>query len=175
MLDTPAAGRIDAATGVFTAAKGYVGDVRVRLTYQGQNVGSASITIAEPDQVSFAGKTLSLDYDKTSDLGLTVKSSLRDIHYHDGDFTWTIRPLTEGTTAADIGTIVDNQLHTAAKASQTRKAEITVTYTKANGQELTDTVTVEIGKMPTVLLDFEDESSKSGVNVGGQRRVGQPE
>ena len=40
--------------------EGYVGDVRVRLTYQGQNVGSASITIAEPDQVSFAGKTLSL-------------------------------------------------------------------------------------------------------------------
>ncbi len=25
----------------------------VRLTYQGQDVGSASITIAEPDQVSF--------------------------------------------------------------------------------------------------------------------------
>ena len=68
--------------------------------------------------MSFAGKTLSLDYDKTSDLGLTVKSSLRDIHYHDGDFTWTIRPLTEGTTAADIGTIVDNQLHTAAKAAR---------------------------------------------------------
>lgn len=114
----------------------------------------------------FSGKSLSLDYEKTSNLGLTVKSSLRDIHYHDGDFTWSIRPLTEGTTAADIGTIVDNRLHTAAKASQTRKAEITVTYTKANGQELTDTVTVEIGKMPTVLLDFEDESSKSGVNVG---------
>ena len=166
VLDTPAAGRIDASTGVFTAAKGYVGEVRVRLTYQGQDVGSASVTIAEPDQVYFSGKSLSLDYDKTSDLGLTVKSSLRDIHYHDGDFTWTIRPLTEGTTAADIGTIVDNRLHTAAKASQTRKAEITVTYTKANGQELTDTVTVEIGKMPTILLDFEDESSKSGVNVG---------
>lgn len=151
---------------MFTAAKGYVGDVRVRLTYQGQDVGSASVTIAEPDQVYFSGKSLSLDYEKTSNLGLTVKSSLRDIHYHDGDFTWSIRPLTEGTTAADIGTIVDNRLHTAAKASQTRKAEITVTYTKANGQELTDTVTVEIGKMPTVLLDFEDESSKSGVNVG---------
>ena len=166
VLDTPAAGRIDASTGVFTAAKGYVGDVRVRLTYQGQDVGSASVTIAEPDQVYFSGKSLSLDYEKTSNLGLTVKSSLRDIHYHDGDFTWSIRPLTEGTTAADIGTIVDNRLHTAAKASQTRKAEITVTYTKANGQELTDTVTVEIGKMPTVLLDFEDESSKSGVNVG---------
>ena len=166
VLDTPAAGRIDASTGVFTAAKGYVGDVRVRLTYQGQDVGSASVTIAEPDQVYFSGKSLSLDYEKTSDLGLTVKSSLRDIHYHDGDFTWSIRSLTEGVSADGIGTIVDNRLHTAAKASQTRKAEITVTYTKANGQKLTDTVTVEIGKMPTILLDFEDESSKSGVNVG---------
>ena len=166
VLDTPAAGRIDASTGVFTAAKGYVGEVRVRLTYQGQDVGSASVTIAEPDQVYFAGKSLSLDYEKTSDLGLTVKSSLRDIHYHDGDFTWSIRSLTEGVSADGIGTIVDNRLHTAAKASQTRKAEITVTYTKANGQKLTDTVTVEIGKMPTILLDFEDESSKSGVNVG---------
>lgn len=114
----------------------------------------------------FSGKSLSLDYEKTSDLGLTVKSSLRDIHYHDGDFTWSIRSLTEGVSADGIGTIVDNRLHTAAKASQTRKAEITVTYTKANGQKLTDTVTVEIGKMPTILLDFEDESSKSGVNVG---------
>ena len=166
VLDTPAAGRIDASTGVFTAAKGYVGEVRVRLTYQGQDVGSASVTIAEPDQVYFAGKSLSLDYEKTSDLGLTVKSSLRDIHYHDGDFTWSIRSLTEGVSADGIGTIVDNRLHTAAKASQTRKAEITVTYTKANGQKLTDTVTVEIGKMPTILLDFEDESSKSGVSVG---------
>lgn len=107
----------------------------------------------------FSGKSLSLDYEKTSDLGLTVKSSLRDIHYHDGDFTWSIRSLTEGVSADGIGTIVDNRLHTAAKASQTRKAEISVTYTKANGQELTDTVTVEIGKMPTILLDFEDESS----------------
>ena len=166
VLDTPAAGRIDASTGVFTAAKGYVGEVRVRLTYQGQDVGSASVTIAEPDQVYFSGKSLSLDYEKTSDLGLTVKSSLRDIHYHDGDFTWSIRSLTEGVSADGIGTIVDNRLHTAAKASQTRKAEITVTYTKANGQKLTDTVTVEIGKMPTILLDFEDESSKFGVNVG---------
>ena len=166
VLDTPAAGRIDASTGVFTAARGYVGEVRVRLTYQGQDVGSASVTIAEPDQVYFSGKSLSLDYEKTSDLGLTVKSSLRDIHYHDGDFTWSIRSLTEGVSADGIGTIVDNRLHTAAKASQTRKAEISVTYTKANGQELTDTVTVEIGKMPTILLDFEDESSKSGVSVG---------
>ena len=166
VLDTPAAGRIDASTGVFTAARGYVGEVRVRLTYQGQDVGSASVTIAEPDQVYFSGKSLSLDYEKTSDLGLTVKSSLRDIHYHDGDFTWSIRSLTEGVSADGIGTIVDNRLHTAAKASQTRKAEITVTYTKANGQKLTDTVTVEIGKMPTILLDFEDESSKSGVSVG---------
>lgn len=33
VLDTPAAGRIDASTGVFTAARGYVGEVRVRLTY----------------------------------------------------------------------------------------------------------------------------------------------
>ena len=167
VLDTPAAGRIDASTGVFTAARGYVGEVRVRLTYQGrQDVGSASVTIAEPDQVYFSGKSLSLDYEKTSDLGLTVKSSLRDIHYHDGDCTWSIRSLTEGVSADGIGTIVDNRLHTAAKASQTRKAEISVTYTKANGQELTDTVTVEIGKMPTILLDFEDESSKSGVGVG---------
>ena len=158
VLDTPAAGRIDASTGVFTAARGYVGEVRVRLTYQGQDVGSASVTIAEPDQVYFSGKSLSLDYEKTSDLGLTVKSSLRDIHYHDGDFTWSIRSLTEGVSADGIGTIVDNRLHTAAKASQTRKAEITVTYTKANGQKLTDTVTVEIGKMPTILLDFEDEA-----------------
>ena len=82
------------------------------------------ITIAEPDQVYFSGKSLSLDYEKTSDLGLTVKSSLRDIHYHDGDFTWSIRSLTEGVSADGIGTIVDNRLHTAAKASQTRKAVI---------------------------------------------------
>lgn len=116
VLDTPAAGRIDASTACSPPPRAMWARSGSGLTYQGQDVGSASVTIAEPDQVYFAGKSLSLDYEKTSDLGLTVKSSLRDIHYHDGDFTWSIRSLTEGVSADGIGTIVDNRLHTAAKA-----------------------------------------------------------
>ena len=122
----------------------------VKKLHSVETLGSASVIFAEPDLVYFSGKSLSLDYEKTSDLGLTVKSSLRDIHYHDGDFTWSIRSLTEGVSADGIGTIVDNRLHTAAKASQTRKAEITVTYTKANGQKLTATVAVEVWMRPCV-------------------------
>ena len=101
---------------------------------EGQDVGSPPSPSAEPDQVYFAGKTLSLDYEKTSDLGLTVKSSLRDITITTATSPGPSAP-DRGTSADGISTIVDNQLHTAAKAeARPRKAEITVTYTKANGR-----------------------------------------
>ncbi len=44
-------------------------------------------------------------------------------------------------------------------------AEITVTYTKANGTVLTDTVSVTIGRMPDILYDFELDEDGNALQV----------
>ena len=48
--------------------------------------------IANPDQITFAEKTASIGQGDTSDLGLRVYYQQREVHYKEGDLTWTIEP-----------------------------------------------------------------------------------
>ena len=84
-------GTMDSNTGVFTS-NGQTGDVTVTLNSGGQAIGSSTITIANPDQIVFAEDTASMGQGDTSDLGLQVYYQQREVHYKDGDFTWTIVP-----------------------------------------------------------------------------------
>ena len=84
-------GSIDGSTGVFTS-NGSSGEVTVSLQSAGETVGEATITIANPDQITFAEKTASIGQGDTSDLGLRVYYQQREVHYKDGDLTWTIEP-----------------------------------------------------------------------------------
>ena len=84
-------GSIGGSTGVFTS-NGSLGEVTVSLQSAGETVGEATITIANPDQITFAEKTASIGQGDTSDLGLRVYYQQREVHYKDGDLTWTIEP-----------------------------------------------------------------------------------
>ena len=84
-------GTIDSATGVFTS-NGKTGDVRVYLNQGGTQVGSTTITIADPDQITFAEASVSMGNGDTGDLGLRVYYQQREVHYQDGDLDWSIQP-----------------------------------------------------------------------------------
>ena len=84
-------GSIGGSTGVFTS-NGSLGEVTVSLQSGGKTLGTATITIANPDQITFAEKTASIGQGDTSDLGLRVYYQQREVHYKEGDLSWTIDP-----------------------------------------------------------------------------------
>lgn len=160
-------GTIDATTGVFKS-NGKCGTVTAQLMLNGKSVGSTSVEVQEPDELYFASESLNLRFNSTSDLGLTVRYKQRDVKLSGVDLNWTITP-EAGFKPSDIGTIKDNLL-TTIKAKESRKATITVSYEKAGETDkivLTDSISVEIGKMPQVIWDFEpDENGNIGRGVG---------
>ena len=139
--------------GLFTPADdGYHGDVTAQLYYDGAVVGSTTVTIADITELYFTGDSISLDFGAQSDLGLTVKSNGRSINYKDGDFQWTVASDTDDT----IGSVADN-LFTAAGGTTTLTGTVTAAYTY--DASLSDSINVEIGKMPVVLMDFEPDEN----------------
>ena len=151
------AGTVD-ASGLFTAKEGFTGNVTAELRSGNLVVGTTEITIADIDDIYFTGGSISLDFNADSDLGLNVRAEGREINYKDGDFDWTIVPKDEAKTASDIGTFNGNIFHSASSDS-TLKADVTVSYTRLDGAVLTATINVEIGKMPVVMYDFEEDEN----------------
>ena len=151
-------GTID-STGLFQS-NGTCGTVTVNLVISNKVVGTTSIEIQEPDEVFFPADSLNLAFNATSDLDLTVKYQSRLVNLGGVFLDWKINPLTEGKTAEEIGSFNGN-LFTTVKAKETLKAEITVSYTKSDSTVLSDTITVEIGRMPEVFMDFEGKSGMS--------------
>ena len=157
LADT-AFGTIDATTGIFTS-NGKCGTVTAQLMLDGKVVGSTSIEVAEPDELYFTSPSINLPFKATSDLDLVVRSNGRDINLGSVVLDWKLESLTEGVDAAGIGSFNGNEF-TTVKAKQTLNAKISVSYTKADGTVMTDTIAVEIGKMPTVIYDFEQDAGK---------------
>ena len=84
-------GTIDSTTGKFTS-NGITGDVTVYLNQGGKPVGKTTITIANPDQITFAETAVSMGKGDTGNLGLRVYYQKREVHYQDGDLKWKIQP-----------------------------------------------------------------------------------
>ena len=157
-------GTMDAATGIFQS-NGKCGTVTAQLKLDGKVVGETTIEIREPEELYFAAESMNLAFKTTTDLDLQVRCEGRDVELGDLVLDWKIESLTEGVDASGIGSFEGN-LFTSVKAKQTLNANITVSYTKADGTVLTDTIALEIGKMPQVLFDFEpDENGEVGKGV----------
>lgn len=154
-------GEIDARTGLFTAAVGQTGSVQVQLMLDGEAVGSTRIQLIEPDELYFSGAALSLDFNEVNDLGLTVKGDGVDLNIKDGDFDWTISP-------ENIGTVSNNIFTSAQKQNETLEGTVSVSYTRTDGTVLKAGIDVEIGKLPMVMMDFENVDT----NVRGKDVVG---
>lgn len=83
-------GVIDPVTGVFTGNEGQTGAVTVAYLYNGEEAGSATIELQWPDKLGFTNTSVSLDFGDHSDLSFYPTYQGREVHYKDGDFTWSL-------------------------------------------------------------------------------------
>ena len=150
-------GTIDATTGIFKS-NGKCGTVTVNLNNGSTVVGTTSIEVQELDEMYLEADSINLAFNRESDLGLVTKYQERDVYLNDVVLDWTIASNTEGVGADTIGSFNGN-IFTSGKAKQTLNATINVSYTKADGSKLEDSIHVEIGKMPQVLVDFEPDAN----------------
>ena len=148
-------GTID-ANGLFTPAKNYKGDVTARLLVDGTVKGTTTAKIANITDLSFSGAAVSLDFGATSDLGLVAKCDGMDIVYKAGDFDWTIKSKTDGASDADVGHM-DGNTFVSGNGTSTMNATVKATY--AYDKSKTAEISVEIGKLPVTLMDFEPDEN----------------
>ena len=145
-------GEID-SKGVFTS-NGTTGEVKVNLMSGGNVVGSTTITIAIPDSITFNNDEVSLGFDKESDLGIMVKYKGRDIIYKDGDIKWTL-------SNEKLGKFNGNKFI----SSDSETLNGTATATCAYDESVSGKVNLVIGRLPSVLWDFEDKVDANGNTI----------
>ena len=136
-------GSID-SNGNFTS-NGTTGEVAVNLTSDGTVIGSTSILIEDPDSISFFNDEVSMAFGEQSELGLSVKYKGRDVNYKEGDFSWAMSDASMGSFNGNTFTSSD---------SATVTGTVTATYTGASA--VSGSLTVVVGRLPTVMMDFED-------------------
>ena len=141
-------GSIGGSTGVFTS-NGSLGEVTVSLQSGGKTLGTATITIAAPDQLLFSSEKVNVGFGDTSDLGLQVRYQGRNVNYKDGDFQWTLSDENMGSFSGNLF-----------QASETESITGTATVTSVHDQAVTATVQLEVGKEPIIAMDFEDPDWK---------------
>ncbi len=142
-------GSIDAATGLFTS-NGTIGAVTAELYQDTTMVGSATVEIKEPDELYFNAESQSLDFGVSSDLGLVVRSENVEMVAAVDGMIWSVD--------AGLGSMNGN-IFTANTTGTSITGNVTVSYNRADGVILTDTIKVEVGKLPAVLFDFEADEN----------------
>ena len=155
--DSAALGTIDPATGLFTANADSIGVVTVALCQGDKVVGTASVELVKPQEVTFNSDEISLDFDEESDLGLVVRYQMRDVNYKSGDIEWTMSEPTNPENGV-MGEFTGNIF----KAADGKSDTITITATSAFDETVSDTIKVVIGMLPTVVWDFEDKKDADG-------------
>lgn len=130
--------------GKFTA-NDKTGTVTVNYLSNGAVKGTTTIEIAHPDYIGFANEELSLGFEKESTLGLTVKYQNRDIVYTAKDINFELSDTKLGTF---------NGLTFISSPSETINGTITASY--VNDPAVKGSINMIIGRLPTVVLDFED-------------------
>lgn len=138
-------------------------DVTVELVYQDKVVGSSTIELRNPDSLSFSSSAVTLAFGERTDLGLAALWQQREVHLRDsGDLEWTISAgrksdgspsLDENNNILYAGAMDGNIFVADDEATDTTS---TVTVKSVVNAEITATVEVSVGQMPTVVWDFED-------------------
>ena len=167
-------GIIDSATGIFQS-NGTTGDVRVYLNQGGTQVGSTIITIADPDQITFAEASVSMGNGDTGDLGLRVYYQQREVHYRDGDLNWDIQPTQYSRKEYASGTRYETVTETNPNRMQyltvgtvsNNKLTIAPVYTGTNLNQGTDYTLAEIEKTATAITATVTVSSKTNPDIKG--------
>ncbi len=130
--------------GLFTS-NGTVGKVKVNYVSGGKDCGSTSIEIQKPDRIYFESDEVSLGFDKESNLGLAVKYKDRVVNYKDGDIIWSMDDEKMGTFNGNLFTSSDSETITGK-----------IYAVSAFDSSVSGEVTAVIGKLPSVIWDFEN-------------------
>lgn len=143
-IEDESMGTIDADTGVVTV-KDKEGTLVVHQMYEGKVVGTASVEIRHPDQISFKTDEVSLGFEASSTLGLEVRWQQRDVHLKDGDIEWQL-------SDPEMGHFEGNTFI----SSDGKTLEGTITGYSKYDHNVYGSIHAIIGKLPTVAWDFED-------------------
>ncbi len=149
--DSTEFGAIDPTTGLFTANADSIGVVTVVLCQGDTEVGTASVELVKPDEVTFNSTEISLDFDEESDLGLVVHYQNRDVNYKDGDIEWTMEEPNMGSFTGNIF-----------RSTEAGSVTANITAASAFNETVSGTIKVVIGMLPVVVWDFEDKTDESG-------------
>lgn len=129
---------------VFTST-GKTGTVTVNYVVNDFVKGSTTFEIQTPDFIGFTNDEVSLGFEAQTDFGVQVKYNDKKINYKVGDIVWSMSDPTMGSFEGNTFTSSDS-------ASVTG----TVTATSAYDENVKGTITAVIGKLPSVIWDFEN-------------------
>lgn len=138
-------GVLDGPTGLFQAGEDAEGLVTVQLLRNGAVVGSSTIELVKPDDIHFSTSEISLGFHATTDFNIVVKSKGRDVNYKAGDLIWTLSDPRMGTFDGNLFTSSEGESITGS-----------VTVASKFDPTLTATIQLIVGKLPTLVMDFED-------------------
>ena len=134
------------AKGAFVS-NGTLGDVDVQMVYNGAVVGSKTIHIVDPTEVSFALDKTTVPYGRAATLEYQVKYGYNDVYCTDAAFDCSVNPAAAGT--------VDGFTITAGNDTAITSAVFTAAY-KYNDAVAPITIDLAFGKGSDILFDFED-------------------
>lgn len=167
-------GTIDSTTGQFTS-NGTTGDVTVYLNQDGKTVGETTITIANPDEITFAESAVSMGKGDTGNLGVRVYYQKREVHYRDGDLQWDIQPTQysrkEYVSGTRYDTVTENdsnrmQFLTVGTVTD-NKLTVDPIYTGKNLKQNESYTLAEIEKTATAITATVTVSSKTNPDIKG--------
>ncbi|MCM1545014.1 MAG: phosphodiester glycosidase family protein, partial [Ruminococcus sp.] len=132
------------ADGKFVSS-GKTGTVVVNYVSNGAVAGSTAIEVQVPDSIYFDNEEISLGFEKDSTLGLNVRYQNREVIFKDGDIIWSLDDEKMGTFNGNVFTSSDS-------ASIIGKIYAELAFDRS----ITASITASIGKLPSVVWDFEN-------------------
>ncbi len=128
---------------IFTST-GKTGAVTVDYVVNNFAKGSTTFEIQAPDYIGFTNTEVSLGFEAQTDFGVQVKYNDKKINYKVGDIVWSMSDPTMGSFSGNTFTSSDS-------------ASVTgiVTATSAFDENVKGEITAVIGKLPSIMWDFE--------------------
>ncbi|MBR5272380.1 MAG: phosphodiester glycosidase family protein, partial [Clostridia bacterium] len=128
-------------------SNGKLGDVDVQMVLEGEVVGSKTISIVNPESITFGAIEKTVPYGKTAPLTITAMYNNNEVFCSADDFNWTVENAAAGSlNGFDFSATSDESI---------KSTNITASY--KNGASIAAaTITVKFGKGSEVLFDFED-------------------
>lgn len=153
--DSQKMGEID-NNGLFIS-NGECGTVNVELLLGDKVVGTTSVEIVTPDELVFNSDEISLGFEETTDFNLTARYQEREVHIKDGDIRWSITENAMGEFNGNYFTSSDG-----------KSLNGDVTATSAYDQNVSASIHVIVGMLPTIVWDFEDVTTEDGTVIAAE-------